>query len=141
VEHEPELPEEGSPVDDERRTKLEKELEEIRSLRRPDESFAPQIPDVYPNTRETSRIFSTWEGDAAHYYRREAFEAVWTRRRNISDPAVLGEAGPGQREPRSDAWQREWEDIERRVVPLIVTAEGEMSRGTDALAYLGELLG
>lgn len=141
VEHEPELPDEGVQTDDERRKKLEDELVEIRGLRRPDEGFAPQIPEVYPNTRQASCVHSTYQDEAAHYYRREAFEAVWKRGRNISDPAVLGEAGVGQREPLSDGWQREWEDIERKAVPLIVSEDGSIARGTEALALLSDLLG
>jgi hypothetical protein len=96
------------------------------------------MPEVYPNTHDASQVFSTWEDEAAHFYRRQAFEAVWNERRNISDVSVLGEAGVGQREPRADVWQREWEDIPQRVVPLVVV-DDEIVRGKDALARLTEL--
>jgi predicted DsbA family dithiol-disulfide isomerase len=141
VEHEPEIPPDGRPMDGDFRKKIEAELDEIAELRRPDEAFKPVLPEIYPNTRETSRVFSTWQGDAADYYRREAFEAVWGRGRNISDAAVLGETGVGLREPLSDAWQREWEEIERRAVPLIVEEDGSIARGKEALALLDRLLG
>jgi predicted DsbA family dithiol-disulfide isomerase len=135
VEHEPEIPAEGRPVD---RDKIQAEFDEIAELLRPGEDFAPVMPEVYPNTHDASQVFSTWEDEAAHFYRRQAFEAVWNERRNISDVSVLGEAGVGQREPRADVWQREWEDIPQRVVPLVVV-DDEIVRGKDALARLTEL--
>jgi predicted DsbA family dithiol-disulfide isomerase len=135
VEHEPEIALEGRPVDGDFRRKLEGEIAEIAGLLRPDEDFVPVLPEVYPNTHDASQVFSTWEDEAAHFYRRQAFDAVWRGGRNISDVSVLGEAGVGQREPRADTWQREWESIERRVVPLLVDGN-EIVYGTDALKRL-----
>jgi len=136
VEHEPEIPVEGRRADE---RKLDAELAGIAKMVRPDEAFAPLIPAIYPSTHDASHVFSTLEGEAAHFYRRHAFDAVWASGRNISDVSVLGESGVGQREPRADAWQREWEDIERRSVPLLVM-DGEIVRGVDALERLSSLL-
>jgi predicted DsbA family dithiol-disulfide isomerase len=134
VEHEPEIPAEGRPVD---REKIRAEFDDIAGLLRPGEEFTPVVPDVYPNTHGASQVFSTWEDEAAHFYRRRAFDAVWIDGRNISDVSVLGEAGVGQREPRADAWQRGWEDIGQGIVPLLVVG-GEIVRGKDALGRLIE---
>jgi predicted DsbA family dithiol-disulfide isomerase len=139
VEHEPELPPEGRPVEGEFLKKLRGELDEIAELLRPGEDFAPELPEIYPNTRDVSQVFSTWEDEAAHFYRRQAFDALWLGGRNISDVSVLGETGVGQREPLADAWQRKWEDIERRIVPLLVI-DDEIVRGKDVLERLGLLL-
>jgi len=139
VEHEPDIAAEGRPVDGDLRRKLQREVQEIGELLRPVEDFVPVLPDLYPNTHDASQVFSTWEDEAAHFYRRQAFDAVWLDGRNISDVSVLGETGVGQREPRADAWQREWEEIERRVVPLL-TIDDEIVYGTDALARLASIL-
>lgn len=139
VEHEPEIGRDGRDVEGEFRTKLESELQEIAQMLRPGEDFMPVLPDRYPNTHDASQVFSTWEHEAAHFFRRQAFDAVWIAGRNISDVAVLGEAGVGQREPRADAWQRGWEEIPRRVVPLMVV-DDEIVRGKDVLERLALLL-
>jgi predicted DsbA family dithiol-disulfide isomerase len=137
VQHDAAMPPRGSPVDAELKSELEREIAEIHGLMQRDEIVPLEIMEIRPNTAEVSRVFSTLEGEEAHFRRRDFFDAVWAQGRNVSDPTMLGELGTEGSLPRRDVeWQAEWSDGEPRVVPRLVLADGTAYGGVEALEQL-----
>ena len=137
VQHDAAMPPRGSPVDDELRCELEREITEICGLMQGDEIVPLEIMETRPNTAEVSRVFSTLDGEEAHFRRRDFFDAVWAQGRNVSDSTILGELGGEGSIPKRDVeWQAEWSGGEPRVVPRLVLADGTVHGGVEALEQL-----
>lgn len=135
VEHDPDVPAEGTPMTGRAGEKYTREVARVRELCSPDEAFTISVPAVLPNTRAAVEAFAKLEGAAADAYRREAFAAVWSGRGGDLPP---GAEGPGGE--RASEWQREWEGFDERVVPTLVTEDGEVVPGEEALDRLRALL-
>jgi predicted DsbA family dithiol-disulfide isomerase len=140
VQHDADMPAAGVPVDAHLRKELEREIDEIREETRDDEQVPLRIMKVRPNTAVSSCVFSTLEADEAHFRRREFFDAVWVRGRNISDSDELGEFGAeGSLSRRDRQWQAEWSATKPLVVPRLHMPDGDAHGGVEALRQLATL--
>lgn len=138
VVHDPDVPLEGKPVTGELAEMFDRELEEIRGLLAPGEPYPARRPAVQPNTTAAVAAFSSTPADGADPLRRALFNAFWVDGADIGDRSVLDHlgcpaAGPG---PKMRAWQRDWSETDRAIVPMMLLPDGRVSRGLGALARL-----
>jgi hypothetical protein len=120
---------------------LDREVAEVRGLLRPGEAFAIRRPAVHPNSARAVAAFAGASPDQASQLRRRLFEGLWFDGRDTGDPAVLAELGAGEaaESERVAVWRDEWVGFDRRVVPMLVLADGYVSRGLGALSRLADL--
>jgi hypothetical protein len=129
VQHDVAMPEDGRPVEGELRKELQREIDEVKGLLRDGEAFGLPLPKVRPNTAQASRIFAAHPDDD---HRRMLFARAW-------------EQSPGFESPDEDAdtaarWQREWDATDKKMVPMLVLADGYISRGLGALKRLADMI-
>lgn len=129
VQHDASMPTEGVPMQGEARAELEREIEEVSSLLRADESFRIDVPAVRPNTAIASRVFAA---RPSADLRRQLFAWAW-------DSASLPEDGPQDAETAA-AWQRAWDAFDKKMVPMLVLPDGYRSRGLGALKRLADMV-
>jgi predicted DsbA family dithiol-disulfide isomerase len=129
VQHDASMPPDGVAMDGDAGAELQREIDEVHSLLRPDESFELRMPQVRPNTAEASRIYAA---DPVPEVRRRWFEWAWAR---SGEPAATSE------DPDTAArWQREWDATEKKMVPMLVLPDGYISRGLGALKRLADMI-
>lgn len=143
VVHDPDVPAGGKPVSGELADMFDRELDEIRGLLLPDEPFPARRPEVQPNTTSAVAGYASTEGDRADGIRQSLFSAFWEKGEDIGDTAVLERMGcpaaaPGE---RMREWAAEWKGTDRPMVPMMLLADGQVSRGLGALARLAEMVG
>lgn len=141
VVHAPDVPAGGTPVSGELADMFDRELEEIRELLLPEEPFPAGRPGVQPNTTAAVAGYASAEGDEADRLRQALFAAFWAQGQDIGDGAVLERLGcpaepPGE---RMRGWEAEWKGTDRPVVPMMLLADGKVSRGLGALARLADM--
>ena len=142
VQHLPDLPPDGEPVDGELADDLAEELDRIGGLLLDGEPFPAGVPAIRPNTAAATAAFAT-AADGQEALRRQLFRTYWFDGRDISDPDVL--AGLGARPPAEPPegiarWQQAWEDLDRPITPMMQRSDGTVARGLEALDELAELL-
>jgi predicted DsbA family dithiol-disulfide isomerase len=142
VEHDPAVPVPSEPVDGKLAGVLDREVTEVRGLLNPGERFPIVRPPVHPNSGAAVAAFAATSPSGADAVRARLFAGLWFDGRDIGDAAVIhelvGEPGATGVE-RALRWREEWLGLERRLVPMLVLPEGDVSRGLDALARLAQL--
>jgi predicted DsbA family dithiol-disulfide isomerase len=142
VEHDPAVPVPSEPVDGELVDMLDREVTEVRGLLDPAERFPIVRPPVHPNSGAAVAAFAATSPGEADAVRARLFAGLWFDGRDIGDAAVIhelvGEPGATGGE-RASGWREEWLGLERRLVPMLVLPDGDVSRGLGALARLAEL--
>jgi 2-hydroxychromene-2-carboxylate isomerase len=141
VVHEPDVAAEGTPVNGELAEMFDREIDEIRGLLEPGESYPARRPPVQPNTTAAVAGFCVLEDDRADALRVRLFEEYWVNGADIGNPGALDRLGCPSAAPgaKMQAWQTEWSDMERAVVPTMVLPNGKLSRGMGALIRLGDM--
>ncbi len=129
VQHDKDMPGGGVSMDGEAGSELEEEIESVRALARPGESFEISLPDVRPNTGQASRTFAARpQADV----RRSLFAWAWGESDEIDIPHQDAGTAAG--------WQREWDGFEKKVVPMLVLPDGYVSRGLGGLKRLADMI-
>lgn len=129
VQHDASMPADGRPVEGDLRTELEREIDEIHGLLRAGETFDLKPPAVRPNTANASRMYAARPGDDL---RRRLFAWAWDQGPEVE--------GAEENTEVSGRWQREWDAIEKKMVPLLVLPDGYISRGLGALKRLADMI-
>lgn len=139
IEHDPDVPVDGVLLDDAARAGFADELAQIRGLLADDEADDERIPSHRLNTARLSAIHASLPLERRGEFATAVFDAYWREGRNLNDPDEVERFGAtatatGERLARE--WQREWEGLERRIVPMMRLPDGTLSRGLGALARL-----
>jgi hypothetical protein len=129
VQHDASMPPTGVDMHGEAGAELQREIDEVRSLLRPDESFDLRMPKVRPNTAHASRVYAA---DPVPQVRRRWFEWAWAR---SGEPDATSEDAD-----TAARWQREWDATEKKMVPMLVLPDGYISRGLGALKRLADMI-
>lgn len=141
VEHDPSIPTDGIVVTGVVAAEFERELTEIRAMLGPDERDPLRLPTRRLNTRPAIEAYAAAPPDQRPELRERLFAAYWEEDRDISDPEVLAGLGAATADPAlAERWQDEWSALPR-IVPVMVLADGGVSRGLGVLTRLGELAG
>jgi hypothetical protein len=141
VEHDPTIPEPGDPVRGERQVMLDGEVEDVRGLLRPGETYRIHRPAVLPNTALAVAAFAAAPPGERPALRRRLFTALWFDGRHIGDRRVLRDLGaypPDRAGALVSRWRAAWLGI-GPLVPTVVEPDGDVARGLDALAWLANL--
>lgn len=147
VEHAPDIPLDGCPLEGEARDALGREVEEVLDLltdreRHLDRSRQLVLPAVHSNTALATFAFAAVPVPERPALRQRLFDAYWRSGANLSDPATLAGLGAeGADQPLAARWREEWLALPQTVVPSIVLPDGEVALGVDALALLVKLAG
>jgi len=139
VQHAPEVPAVGVPLDDDARAGFADELAQIRELLADGEDDRQHVPSYRLNTARLSAIHASLPPTQRDQFATAVFDAYWRDGRNLNDPAELerlGATATADGEELARQWQHEWEGFERRIVPMMRLADGSFSRGLGALARL-----
>lgn len=148
VEHDPTIGPHESPLTESQRAEFEAELNRIRDLLTADESDRFRVPSRRLNTRDLNVIHAATSPARRQALRTALFEAFWCDDLDLTDDAVVDELVErvelldvtGRRRSMAvrtvAGWQREWEDLPRRIVPMMLLPDGDVSRGLGALARL-----
>jgi predicted DsbA family dithiol-disulfide isomerase len=141
VVHDPDVPPGGMPVSGELAEMFDRELGQIRTLLRSDESFPASRPTVQPNTTLAVAGYSVVAEDGANRLRGALFDAFWVKGLDIGDADVLHELGcPAvSSTATAERWRDEWLRLERPSVPMAVLPDGTVSRGLGVLKRLATL--
>lgn len=142
VEHDRSIPKPSEPVEGRVLAMLEREVDEVRGLLRPGETFPIRRPPVHPNTASAIAAFAAAPPGARHDLRRRLFAALWFDGRDTGDPAVVHDLGgdaPAGELPLVTEWRAAWIALRRTVVPMLVLPDGYVSRGLGALTRLADL--
>jgi 2-hydroxychromene-2-carboxylate isomerase len=137
----PAVAHEGGRTSGELAALLDRELEEIRGLLAPGEPYPARRPAVQASTTAAVAGYSALDGPKSNRLRAALFGAFWVDGLNIGDRSVLDRLGcpagsPGETMRR---WQRAWQGMDRRMVPMMVLPDGRVLRGTDVLSCLAEM--
>lgn len=132
VQHEPDMPPEGRPVEGSVREQLDDHEREIGGCLRSGEHVDLSIGPIRPNTAAASAAHAALSGEEADAYRRQMFDAIWSsgEQQQVSV----------RNDELADRWQRTWEVFERRYVPFLIEDDGTEHRGIEALHRLAALL-
>lgn len=141
VVHDPGVPVNGVPVVGELAEMFDRELEEIRGLLGPGESFPAVRPTVQPNTTLAVAGYSATTSADADRLRERLFDAFWVESLDIGDPGVLREMGCPTVSPgvAAERWRAEWLGHDRPIIPMAVLPDGTVSRGLGVLTRLADL--
>ena len=129
VQHDAAMPPHGVEVEGDVRTELQREVDEVLTLLRPDEAFELRVPKVRPNTAEACRAYAA---DPQPGVRRRWFDWAWAR---SGEPDTLAEDAD-----TAARWQREWDATDKKMVPMLVLPDGYISRGLGALKRLADMV-
>jgi len=143
VEHDPDIPPTGIRVVDDVAVEVDREIDQVRELVAAGESFKLRRPAVRSNTHAAVAAYAATEPSRRSALRAELFDACW-RRGEALDERLLARLGCESSPPSSElvaTWRDEWLGTGRPIVPLMVLADGYVSRGLGALARLADLLG
>jgi hypothetical protein len=142
VEHDRGIPQPTEPLKGDQLSALEREIAEVRALRRPGEPFTIEPPHHRPNTARAIAAFAAAPLDEDHDTRRRLFAALWRHGRDLGDPTVVHElvghsSAPGV--PLVEAWRDAWLSLGRSTVPMLELPDGYVWRGLGALRRLADL--
>ncbi len=141
VEHDPAIPLAGEIIVESRRNVYERELADIRDLLVAGEPDRLQLPPTRSNTRIATETYAAAPPHERPCLRERLFSAYWGDGSDLTDAgvvAILG--GSGRDERHAGEWHDEWMALPRPIVPVMVLADGYVSRGLGALARLAQLM-
>lgn len=138
VEHDPTIPVDGEPVEGPVRAQLLEELDQVRSLLRPDEDDLFVVPTRRANTREAVRLYASVDESRRREVRAALFASQWE---NDARQLIAAEAHPRHVGDVVARWATEWSELEGPIVPVMVLPDGYVSRGLGALTRLRDMLG
>lgn len=136
VQRSPELPPDGSPYPE-----LIDEVAEINRLMNAGEQCDLRTSLRRCNTRLACEAYAGIGVEDQPAVREQLFAAVWQNGVDLGDAAVIGglvAAEPDRR--RASQWQQAWEMKDRPIVPMMVLADGVVSRGPNALIRLARMI-
>ena len=154
VEHDPTIGPCESPLTDTQRVGFEAELTQVRDLLSADEPDRFRVPSRRLNTRGLNLLYASTPRAQRQRLRTAIFDAIWCDDLDLTDDAVVDlivdpivSVTDPERAARSrdsnntaeqtvTAWQRQWSELPRPIVPMMVLPEGDVSRGLGALARL-----
>lgn len=154
VEHDPSIGPNEYPLTGAHHDQYAAEIEHVRSLAVDGEADAFRVPSRRLNTRDLNHTYASADTGRRASLRQALFAAYWIHDLDVTDDAVLESliddvpptpsADPGS--SRSDVaeffvrtWSAEWHDIGRGTVPVVLTDDGTVARGLDALDLLAGL--
>lgn len=166
VEHRPDLPVTGRPLDPTARAAIEEEVAEVRGLCLPGETLPLAVPHFQPRTDAANAGLAEAVGvGVGDEVRRLLFSAYWVDGANIGDPEVLRTLlvepilrGRGGADPlresgyavsvsrgpittaghrRLQEWRTCWAQTGSTTTPTVVV-DDEVAVGVEALRLLGE---
>jgi 2-hydroxychromene-2-carboxylate isomerase len=143
IEHDPTIPAPSRPVEGELAEMLQREVNEVHGLTRAYEDVPIVVPPIQPNTALAVAAFAAVANDRSRAVRRQLFEALWIRGRDIGDPRVVREIvddDPATISTLAASWRSAWSELDRRLVPMLVLPDGTVSRGLGALKRLAILV-
>jgi predicted DsbA family dithiol-disulfide isomerase len=140
VVHDPNIPLQGEPVVGKLAALLDRELAEIRGLLYSGETYEVRLPTVQPSTALAVAGFSIIPSNAADRLRVKLFDALWVHGFDIGDAHVLGQLGvpTPSLSGTAEQWRNQWLGFDRPLVPILVLADGTVSRGLSALKRLAD---
>ena len=140
VEHDEAIPLAGEATTPEVREAFELELAQIRALVVEGETDRLRIPDRRVNTRLVTAAYAATAEALRPKLREELFAAYWTRGEDLSEPEVIERFGAKERDDTMAAqWRFEWLALAKPIVPVIILADGYVSRGLGALTRLAQI--
>lgn len=155
VEHVPELPERGLPVEGELLRLLAEEVGHVHSLLRPGEHLALKVPERQGNTANLNQRYAAASLADRPQVRQQIFTTYWgTASEQFSAPPPTPHTIANYSansitnldltaEATADLllrWQAAWLATPRPIVPALVLPDGVVSRGLGALRRLADLL-
>jgi DSBA-like thioredoxin domain-containing protein len=140
VEHDPDIPLAGDPVEGVLADEIAGEVEQVRGLLRPDEDLALRRPPRRSNTRAAVETYAATDPERRRTVRAELFERYWARGQDIGDRHVLAEVGVLRAPDTMSHWRKEWLGLGQPIVPAMRLADGRAIHGVEALIRLGDLL-
>ncbi len=140
VEHDDAIPLAREPTTPEVREAFEHELAQIRALLVEGETDRLRIPDKRVNTRLVTAAYAATAKNLRPHLREALFAAYWTRREDLSQPAVIQRFGANERDDTIAArWRSEWLALAKPIVPVMILPDGYTSRGIGALTRLARI--
>lgn len=153
VEHDPTIGPCESPLTEQQRDGFEAELAQIRDLLTADEADRFRVPSRRLNTRDLNALYASCPPDRRQALRTALFDAIWCDDLDLTDDAIVGEIVEPIMTVEPDlaartgastdtaarivaTWQQEWSELPRRIVPMMILPQGDVSRGLGALARL-----
>jgi DSBA-like thioredoxin domain len=141
VEHDPDIPPGGEPVDGVLADEVDGELEQVRGLLRPHEDVALCRPPRRSNTRAAVETYAATNPERRQEVRAELFERYWARGQDIGDEQVLAPVGAVARAPHTMShWRKEWLGFGQPIVPTMRLPDERVIHGVEVLARLADLL-
>lgn len=141
VEHDTRIPPAGLDVSGDLAGMLTSELDRIRDLLAPGEPDRLRLPVRQVSTALATRRYAGTPAGSRPAVRQGVFDAHWQRGGGIDDPAALDGLGAGRADPDlAGQWRAAWQAATEPIVPVLVLADGYVSRGLGALARLAKLL-
>lgn len=138
VEHDPDIPRAGQPVDAEARADFERELDQVRGLLVEGEADRLRVPDRRANTHLATVGFAATAEHLRPKLREQLFECYWTRDGGLTitgSPIPADTSGTGQE--TAARWRAAWLATSADpIVPTMLLADGYVSRGLGALSRL-----
>lgn len=143
VEHDPLIARPSEPVTGELWHELDREVDLVRSMVRPHETFPMRRPPRRPNTALAIDGFVAAAPEKRHALRRRLFGTLWFEGADIGDPDVLRAISPTPSvdvdRARIEEWRAQWRALPNTVVPSLVREDGTTALGLDALTLLGDV--
>ena len=151
VEHDPTIGPRETPLTADQRAGFEAELAQIRELLGGDEPDRFRLPSRRLNTRDLNQVYAAAAPAHRSRLRSAFFDAYWHDDLDLTDDDVVAaivtatlpdRSHDSERRPTTTAehlvaaWQREWLDLPRPIVPSMVLPHGGVSRGLGVLARL-----
>jgi predicted DsbA family dithiol-disulfide isomerase len=142
VVHDATVPRAGLPVTGQLAQMFDRELAQIRGLLKPGEAYPARRPARQPDTTPAVAAYSAAPADEGDRIRRAVYDAFWAQGLDIGDPAVLASLDCPADPPAAvmDEWRENWLRLGGPGVPMLVLADGTVSRGLGALRRLADLI-
>jgi len=135
VEHAPDIPTQGRPVEGRLAADYARELDMVRDLLAPGEADVLRLPPRLSNTRLVTARYA-----ARTDLRERLFAAYWHEGLDLGDEDTLTHLGAHDSDDATAArWHDEWRATGSVVIPTMVDGEGAIVPGFDALAHLAWL--
>lgn len=154
VEHDPSIGPHDHPMTASHHDQYTSEIEHVRSLAVDGEADGFRVPCRRLNTRDLNLTYASADTARRSSLRQALFAAYWIHDVDLTDDSVVesvvvdvpATSSTDTGSPRSDVaeffvrtWSAEWHDVGRGTVPVVVTDDGTVARGVDALELLAAL--
>jgi hypothetical protein len=139
VEHDPTIA--PGDLDSGDRDEVDRELADVRKLLIPGERDRLRLPAVRLNSRLANETYSAANPRDRSTIRTRLFAAHWQDGLDLNDgPVIAAIAGERSDPDLAARWNAEWAVLPRPMVPVIVLADGSVSRGLGALVRMARML-